>query len=190
MLLWCYGAIHKWIGKFNYSGYTIDSNISNPLQFKVTKDKGYVYIGGEGTVTTPMPFGQVLQLPRKDQAESKSKGYPNTITFDNHSGETATVKLVGPTNQLVDVPKGQSITVNVAAGEYSILVRYGSSNKYSYTKGDPFKVMQNDSQYSAITITLHKVVDGNYSTQPSSQKEFDTSITPGRGNLVKSKKKE
>lgn len=104
---------------------------------------------------------------------------PNTITFDNKSGEVALVKLIGPTGQTVEVPNGQSRTVNAGAGEYYILVRYGSkSDQYSYSKGDPFTVTQTATQYSAITITLHKVVGGNYPIHPTSQKNFDQVKSP------------
>lgn len=88
---------------------------------------------------------------------------PNTITFDNKSGEPALVKVIGPTGQIVEVPNKQSRSVNAAAGEYYILVRYGSNpEKYKYSKGDPFTVTQTATQYSSIIITLHKVIDGNY----------------------------
>lgn len=99
---------------------------------------------------------------------------PNTITFYNSSGELTQVKLMGPTGQTVEVPHGESRTVNVAAGEYYLLVRYGSKpDIYTYTKGDPFTVTQTKTQYSVITITLHKVVGGNYPAHPISSKEFD-----------------
>jgi len=61
---------------------------------------------------------------------------PNTITFDNQSGE------------------------------------------FDYTKGDPFKVSQAPGQYSAITITLHKVVQGNYHAEPVSGNEFENTELP------------
>lgn len=100
---------------------------------------------------------------------------PNTITFDNQSGEPALVKLVGPTRQAVDVPKGQKRTVHVAAGEYHLLIRYGSdAREYSYSKGDPFKVHKNATQYSSISITLHKVVGGNYPIRQTTRKKFDS----------------
>jgi hypothetical protein len=98
---------------------------------------------------------------------------PNTITFDNKSGETALVKVIGPSGQTVEVPNRQSRTVNIEAGEYYILVRYGSNPKeYSYAKGNPFTITQTATQYSATTITLHKVLDGNYLTHPISAEEF------------------
>ena len=104
----------------------------------------------------------------------KAEDYLNTVTFDNQSGEYGAVKLVGTTARMVDVPQGQKRTVNVAAGEYYILVRYGSKpEQYSYAKGDPFTVHQTATQYSCITITLHPVVNGNYRTRSSSRDEFD-----------------
>ena len=99
---------------------------------------------------------------------------PNTITFENRSGECTLVKLMGPTGQTVEVPHGESRTVNVAAGEYYLLVRYGSKpGTYAYTKGDAFTVTQTKTQYSVITITLHKVVGGNYPAHPISSEVFD-----------------
>jgi hypothetical protein len=106
--------------------------------------------------------------------DEKAENYLNTVTFDNQSGEYGVVKLVGPTAKTVDIPHGQKRTVNVAAGEYYILVRYGSKpERYSYSKGDPFTVHQTATQYSCITITLHPVVNGNYRTRSSSREEFD-----------------
>ena len=102
----------------------------------------------------------------------------NIITFDNQSGEPALVKLVGPTGQTIEVPNGQSRKVNAAAGEYYILARYGSIPKhYRYSKGDPFTVRETETQYSAITITLHKVAGGNYPSRRSSREEFEEAAT-------------
>jgi len=61
VLLWCNGAIHTWIGKFSYGGYVFDSSETAPLQFKVTKESGYVYVGGKGSVTGPK--GKAIRLP-------------------------------------------------------------------------------------------------------------------------------
>jgi len=105
---------------------------------------------------------------------SRAQAPPNTITLDNRSGESALVKIVGPTVQSVEVPHDQTRTVNVAAGEYYLLVRYGKPpSPYTYSKGDPFSVEQTQIRYSAITITLHKVIGGNYRTNPASQEEFE-----------------
>lgn len=103
----------------------------------------------------------------------------NTITFDNQSGELALVKLVGPTYKAVEVPDKSRITVIVSAGEYYILTRYGSNFKeYRYAKGDNFNVTTTATEYSAISITLHRVLDGNYSTLPVSAEEFYKEFNP------------
>jgi hypothetical protein len=98
-----------------------------------------------------------------------------TITFENGSGQDALVKVLGPTNRSTAVPNGESRTVTVLGGEYYILTRYGpySDGHYTYSKGDPFQVTQTSTQYSVITITLQKVDNGNYSTEPVSADEFD-----------------
>jgi len=102
---------------------------------------------------------------------------PNTITFENQSGEFAIVKLMGPTKVAVEVPNGQEQTVHVEAGNYYLLGRYGTRpEEYTYTKGAPFKVTQPTGQYSAITITLHKVVQGNYHAKPVSGNEFKNTL--------------
>ena len=114
-----------------------------------------------------------------------AQGNPNTVTFDNKSGEFGLVKLVGPSSLIVEVPPGKKSTVNVAAGEYYILVRYGSKPEdYKYSKGEKFHVSQTSTKYSAITITLHKVVGGNYETNPVSGEEFDSIQISQRGDEV------
>lgn len=98
----------------------------------------------------------------------------NTVTFDNKSGEHAIVRVIGPSQQAVEVPNGESRLVHVSQGEYYILVRYGRKPKYyRYSKGDSFSVTQTSTKYSAITITLHKVVEGNYSTHEVTAEEFN-----------------
>jgi hypothetical protein len=99
-------------------------------------------------------------------------GAANTITFDNQSGKPALVKLVGPTAATVAVANGAKQTTNAAAGHYTIKVRYGTPGAYAYSKGDEFDVKQMANSESAITITLHAVVNGNYGTRPISEKEF------------------
>ena len=97
-----------------------------------------------------------------------------TITFDNQSGQLALVKVVGPSSRQVSVPNNQRRTVKVVGGSYYILTRYGSKKEdYTYSKGDRFNVTQTRTRYSIITITLHKVVDGNYSSEPIDAEEFE-----------------
>ena len=98
----------------------------------------------------------------------------NTVTFDNQSGQPALVKLVGPTPQEVEVPVGQKRTVTASPGQYYIKTRYGTPGRYRYTKGDDFLIKETATTRSQITITLHKVVGGNYETEAISAEEFAT----------------
>jgi len=103
----------------------------------------------------------------------------STITFDNQSGEPALVKLVGPTAQTVEVPNREQRAVAVAAGGYYLLARYGADPRhYTYSRGDPFKVEETTTQSAVITITLHKVVGGNYPSRSASREEFDQASRP------------
>ena len=60
-IVFCYEAMHIWVGTATYSGYTFASDEGDPLQFQVTRDRGYVYLQGKGTVR--MPDGTVVHLP-------------------------------------------------------------------------------------------------------------------------------
>lgn len=60
-VIWCYGAKHTWIGTLTYAGYTFASDTGDPLQFMIDQKRGYVYMGGTGTVTEP--DGSVTNLP-------------------------------------------------------------------------------------------------------------------------------
>lgn len=61
--LWGHGSKHMYIGEVKDigEGYSFKSAEDDPLQFKVDKDKGYTYVKGKGTVTTPN--GRVINLP-------------------------------------------------------------------------------------------------------------------------------
>ena len=96
-----------------------------------------------------------------------------SITFDNQSGNDAAVRLAGPTSGLIIVPNSTSRTVEVAGGPYRMYVRYGTPGKYHYTRGDSFTVYEGPDGADQISITLHKVVGGNYGTGPSSEAEFN-----------------
>lgn len=116
-------------------------------------------------------LASVLLLPA---AAGQAQTPRATITFDNKSGELALVKVIGPTGRRTEVPDRQKRTVKVVGGQYYLLVRYGAKpGSYHYTKGDRFKVTQTATRYSIITITLHKVVGGNYGSEPSSPEEFE-----------------
>ena len=96
----------------------------------------------------------------------------STVTFDNKSGMPALVKLVGPTASSVSVENSKKESAAVLPGHYFIKIRYGTPSAYSYSKGDEFDVTETATTASAITITLHRVVSGNYDSKPISETEF------------------
>jgi hypothetical protein len=96
----------------------------------------------------------------------------NTVSFDNQSGEPALVKLVGPTSSEIEVPNGTKQGVQASAGRYIIKVRYGTPGKFTYSKGEEFEVKETATSRSKTTITLHKVVAGNYDSKSISAAEF------------------
>ena len=112
----------------------------------------------------------VLVLPLAIDAQ-----YHSSITFQNGAGETALVKLVGPSAQTVSVPRSESRNVSaVAPGRYYIVVRYGDAEQnYSYMKGDPFDVEESGGEYSEISIALYKVANGNYGSRPARKEDFE-----------------
>ena len=110
---------------------------------------------------------------------SSAQKYFNTITLINSSGENAFVKVVGPTELQVQIPKNKNQILNVSAGKYYILVRYGTNTKnFTYIKGEPFKIEQNDKEYTAIEITLSKNFGGNYGSSLSTSDEFNQQNNP------------
>jgi ankyrin repeat protein len=108
----------------------------------------------------------------------------NSVSFDNQSGESALVKLIGPTSKEIEVPNGTKQPVQALAGKYFIKVRYGIQGNYHYTKGQEFTVDETATTTSDITITLHKVVNGNYDSSPINEQEFGVAdaaaATPSR----------
>lgn len=98
-----------------------------------------------------------------------------TLTLENASGEDALVRVAGPTNGYVEVRNSSSRTINVAGGTYRLFVRYGRPGRYSYTRGEPFTIVDSGQEWEDVTITLHKVPNGNYQTSPSDEGEFDGS---------------
>ncbi|HTB62985.1 MAG TPA: hypothetical protein VK737_05290 [Opitutales bacterium] len=105
-------------------------------------------------------------------APTSSVKAQNTISFDNQSGEPTLVKLIGPATSEIKVPDGTKQGVQVSVGKYFIEVRYGISGNYHYTKGEEFTVDETATTTSPITITLHKVVNGNYDSSPITEQEF------------------
>jgi hypothetical protein len=79
--IFCYGARHTWIGTLTYAGYTFTSDDINPLQFMVTEDEGYIYVQGNGSVTTP--DGETVALGSGvSQEQASSSKYGELIFSD------------------------------------------------------------------------------------------------------------
>lgn len=75
-------------------------------------------------------------LPRMDAAPTP----PSTIAFENRSPDPALVKLVGVGTVRIEVPAFSRRTVSADAGEYYILVRYGSDSTRWSTDQPPIDV--------------------------------------------------
>jgi formylglycine-generating enzyme required for sulfatase activity len=100
----------------------------------------------------------------------------STITFNNQSEQNVAVKLVGPSGRTVEIASAQSATLRVEQGEYIVLVRYGSDEAtYAYGKGGPIKVIQTETQHSAVTVALHGAAPGSNSELAP---EFDAAKPP------------
>ena len=98
-----------------------------------------------------------------------------TLTLENASGDDALVRIAGPTTGYVEVPNSSSRTLNVSGGTYRLFVRYGRPGRYSYTRGELFTITDNGQEWEEVTVTLHKVPNGNYHTSPSDEGEFNGS---------------
>lgn len=115
----------------------------------------------------------------------------NTVTFDNKSGEPALVKLVGTTKAEVLVPSNERRSVKAAGGAYHIKVRYGAPGNYRFSKGDDFTIEEKPRTSTAISITLHKVVDGNYKSEPINEADFNDPLgkpsteAKGKGKVLR-----
>ena len=95
-----------------------------------------------------------------------------TLRFVNYSGEDATVKLIGPTSGYIEVPNGTARTVGVRGGSYAIVIRYGTPDNFTYQRGDQFQVSESAYSVARISITLHKVLNGNYGTRNAQPTDF------------------
>jgi uncharacterized protein (TIGR03067 family) len=72
----------------------------------------------------------------------------------------------------VEEAQASQSRADFTAGRYIIKVRYGVPGQYRYTKGEEFEVKASSTTQSEITITLHKVVAGNYESHPISGSAF------------------
>ncbi len=143
-VLWCYGAKHTWIGKLTYAGYTFASDRTDPLQFRVDASRGYVYLGGKGTIR--FPNGKVTTLPLGANTST-----PAQITTLIPAG----VKMT-PTVYVRQAIKGVSL-VWVPAGCFMM----GSTDQQVYDASNQAKKIYGDSNVSPSWFTheqpRHKV---------------------------------
>ena len=107
----------------------------------------------------------------------------NTLNFDNKSGQDVVVRVFNTNTDKriaeVKVPDGQTRGTSVSDGHYYIVAKYSiqpskdGKPSHTYSKGDPFTIQPPAGKRSRVTITLHKVVHGNYSTVPADEKAFE-----------------
>lgn len=96
-----------------------------------------------------------------------------TITVANQAGDTATVRVVGPTTGVLQLTPGTSQTVGVSGGTYHLMIRYCNSGGHcNYSKTDFFTVTQTAYAVGRITVRLHSAA-GNLNERTSSASEFD-----------------
>jgi len=117
-------------------------------------------------------FVLLILIIRFNISAANAEAKRNNLTFINHSGDNALVKLTGPSREIVEIPNGISKTVNIGGGQYKIYVRYGTPGRFRYTKGESFQIAETSFSYTQATLTLHGVVNGNYHTEGSSEYEF------------------
>ncbi|MFH1919873.1 MAG: hypothetical protein ABIP48_08320 [Planctomycetota bacterium] len=163
-----------------YVASTTGPDYGKPYHFIIEDDGVHVDIKqGRGTTNPPTEAVNLKPLlallgqtvPVSDRPAVKYG--LSIITFDNQSGQPASVRLVGPTRAEVNVPSGGQDSIRfVAPGSYLIRVRSGTLGNYRYSEGDTFDVTQMDTTYSLVTVTLHPTPGGNYSVRDSSAADF------------------
>jgi len=110
--LFCYGAKHTWIGTLTYAGYTFTSDENNPLQFMVTEGQGYIYVKGDGSVTTPE--GETIVLGSGSSQEQTS-GFQDWRLFLSDNFDS--FELEWPTGE--DNDSDQLGLYEISGGVYS-----------------------------------------------------------------------
>lgn len=79
------------------------------------------------------------------------------VRLVNPSNVDALVRLVGRTNKTVWVRSGETRELPAEAGDYTLLVRYGTDpDRFSYTRSEPFRIDFNRPPPQA-TVTLPPV---------------------------------
>ncbi len=112
----------------------------------------------------------------KDQVERTLSNTPiddsATLILDNQTDMEVYIKVVSDRNvgnRRVNVPPHSKVEVEKCrTGGYFLKMRYTTANGYVFQKGDPFGMLS----HSTTTITLHKIVGGNYRSTPMNSAEF------------------
>jgi hypothetical protein len=118
-------------------------------------------------------------------------GY-STLTVENGTGTDAVVKVVrlGEKEQLVRnfyIPQGKQFTAEkIPPGRYVLRVAFGTdwdakarrfTAARSFSETEEFRVTEEETnggvRYSVLTMTLHKVLNGNFKTDPIDEDDFD-----------------
>jgi len=98
----------------------------------------------------------------------------NVVEFENKSGRPVFVKLIGPTYEEIIIPKDGSAKVPVSTGLYTFRVRYGANGSYRYSRGQKFRVEENEQTWNQMTITLQMAEAEDFSAHPISRDRFET----------------
>jgi hypothetical protein len=99
----------------------------------------------------------------------KVKGL-SVMALQNVAGTDATVKLMGPSVQILTVVDGQILSPRVAAGDYYLLVRYGKNpSDYIFDKAGPISVIEPSGQHWVGHVTLRKPL----ADSPKAREEFN-----------------
>lgn len=93
-----------------------------------------------------------------------------TLILDNQTGMDVLVKIVGEGGRsyAVNVPSQTKAEKHCREGRFFLKMRYKTATGYNFQKGDEFTL----SSEGTTTITLHKVVAGNYGSTALNPKEF------------------
>ena len=112
-------------------------------------------------------------LPSEQRVEK------NDLTIKNGTTDAALVKICDAQTDsvavMVFIPAGANKTVKLPNGQYREFVRFGEDSlAYQYHKGEGFELTAPADGFIEATLTLYGVVNGNYSTEPSSKEEFES----------------
>jgi len=131
-----------------------------------------------GTMVTAHVVGKIILDPAQFEPSGSSSPIQasppvvsglSVISFQNKSGTDATVRLLGPSAQVLTVVNGQSLGAPVVTGDYFVVVRYGRSDSdYLFQKAGPIPVTEPSGKHSVVHITLQRPA----ADDPKAREEF------------------